>query len=103
MLTAARPESCSFSADKEDTLAQLHLVNIASDLQQRKNRETTHLPLLHIILLRLVLLGQLHEHLVHVVRVGLQLRQHIANSTLDEYAVDHAEAFAGGREGSEGF
>jgi len=63
----------------------------------------THLPFLHIILLGLVLLGQFHEHFVHVVRVGLQLRQHVADRTLHEHAVDHAEALARGWKGGEGF
>jgi hypothetical protein len=69
---------------------------------KEKGGELTHLPLLHIILLGLVLLGQFHQHLVHVVRVGLQLRQHVADGAFHENAVDHAEAFAVGWEGCEG-
>lgn len=66
-----------------------------------KTRET-YLPLLHVILLGLVLLRQLDEDFVHVVRVRLQLRKHVADGPLDQHAVDHAEAFAVGGERSEG-
>jgi len=54
----------------------------------------TNLPLLHVVLLGFVLLRQLDEDFVHVVRVGLQLREDVADGALDEHAVDHAEAFA---------
>lgn len=54
----------------------------------------TYLPLLHVILLGLVLLRQLNEDFVHVVRVRLQLRKHVADCALDQHAVDHAETFA---------
>ena len=69
---------------------------------KEKGGELTHLPLLHVVLLSLILLGQLDEHFVHVVRVGLQLRQHVAHGALDQHAIDHAEAFARRREGREG-
>lgn len=67
-----------------------------------KSDTKTYLPLLHVVLLSLVLLCQLDEHLVHVVRVRLQLREDVPNGALDKNAVDHAEAFAVGGEGGEG-
>lgn len=72
--------------------------------QSKKEKSAeTYLPLLHIILLCLILLRQLLEDLVHVVRVGLELRQDVADGALDQHAVDHAEAFAVAGERCEGF
>ena len=71
--------------------------------KEERDRGTTYLPILHLILLRLVLLDQLRERLAQPVRVGLQDRHHFLHRALREHAVDHAEAFAVARERDERF
>lgn len=70
---------------------------------KKEKSPRTYLPLLHIVLLSLILLRQLLEDLVHVVRVGFELRQDVADGALDQHAVDHAEALAVAGQRCEGF
>jgi len=62
-----------------------------------------NLPLLHLLLLPLVLLNQILQHLAQTLRVRLECWHYVLNSTLDEHAINHAEAFAVAGKRSQGF
>lgn len=55
-------------------------------------RLKTHLPLVHFILLRLVLLQQVVQDLLQAFRIRLERRHNLLDCPLHQNAIDHAEA-----------
>jgi len=82
-IIVAQPVPCSFSvvklSDRPRVLARAGI---------------TDLPLFHLVLLTPILLHQVFEHFLQAIRVRLQCWQDITDSSLDQYSIDHSEAFS---------
>lgn len=91
------------SSSRESPPRRAQAIHHRIPKSKKEKSAKTYLPLFHIILLGLILLRQLIEDFIHVVRVGFELRQDVADGALDQHAVDHAEALAVAGQRCEGF